>query len=314
MSDEQNKTIADNVIIYDIADGIEPIPVKVINNFDDTYPFSFEYGSKHRLTKEVKQLLHNPTPTDGCDCATDCNPKTCRCQAGSTVKFYSNVRRVSLRSDTQTVQSDEYQYIECGKHCGCHGKCGRQLSRDTIFKKMEIRYKPVIGFIVTACQHIAPGMPILNYVGSIVINGVNEDFDPDFGTDYTFNLYEGDLLVHCDAAKYGNISRFISHSCYPNACLMKVYPCNKPAETDKLILPKLVIVALRSIVPGDEITIDYGIDYFRERDLPCLCYNYNCRAPPDDFEEKCKTLDDINKERAKSRRQVQANMDDSKDL
>jgi SET domain-containing protein len=52
-----------------------------------------------------------------------------------------------------------------------------------------------------------------------------------------------------DGSSRRNVARYINHSCRPNAEAV-------------LRKGKIVIVALRGIVPDDEITSDYGKDYF----------------------------------------------------
>src|SRR5580658_11216690 len=51
-----------------------------------------------------------------------------------------------------------------------------------------------------------------------------------------------------DGSRRYNIARYINHSCYPNA-------------TPIIRKGKIVIVALRTIAPGEEITYSYGEEY-----------------------------------------------------
>ena len=68
-----------------------------------------------------------------------------------------------------------------------------------------------------------------------------------------------------DGSPRWNVGRYLNHSCEPNA---------KPV----LRKGRIVFVALRLIAPGEEITYDYGKEYFdyfiATRD--CLCAS--CRA------------------------------------
>ena len=52
-----------------------------------------------------------------------------------------------------------------------------------------------------------------------------------------------------DGSSRRNLGRYANHSCRPNAEAV-------------LREGKIVIVAIRTIAPGDEITYDYGKDYF----------------------------------------------------
>jgi uncharacterized protein len=62
-------------------------------------------------------------------------------------------------------------------------------------------------------------------------------------------LFEVSKTVTIDGSPRYNVARYINHSCRPNA---------KPVGRNGGI----VIVALRRIEPDEEITYDYGKDYF----------------------------------------------------
>ena len=62
-------------------------------------------------------------------------------------------------------------------------------------------------------------------------------------------MFERDDRWVIDGSPRWNVARYINHSCRPNA---------KPVVRKG----RIVVVALRSIAPGDEITYDYGREYF----------------------------------------------------
>jgi SET domain-containing protein len=62
-------------------------------------------------------------------------------------------------------------------------------------------------------------------------------------------LFELNSLWVIDGSPRWNIARYINHSCRPNA---------EPVVRKG----RIVLVALRSIAPGEEITYNYGRDYF----------------------------------------------------
>jgi SET domain-containing protein len=63
-----------------------------------------------------------------------------------------------------------------------------------------------------------------------------------------------------DGSARSNVARYINHSCYPNAT-----PIKRKG--------KIVIVALRTIGPGEEITYNYGEEY-----LEYFLENGGCRC------------------------------------
>lgn len=73
-------------------------------------------------------------------------------------------------------------------------------------------------------------------------------------------LFEIDADWTIDGSSRDNIARYINHSCLPNA---EAY-----IEKDRIR-----IQASENIVPGEEITIDYGDEYFDEfiRPVGCKC-------------------------------------------
>ena len=71
-------------------------------------------------------------------------------------------------------------------------------------------------------------------------------------------LFEIDDTWTIDGSGRENIARYINHSCKPN--------CETEIEGKRLF-----IYALRSIKAGEELTYDYGKEYFNDFIKPCGC-------------------------------------------
>jgi SET domain-containing protein len=73
-------------------------------------------------------------------------------------------------------------------------------------------------------------------------------------------LFEINSRWTIDGSSRRNLARYINHSCRPNA----------EAEVKG---HKIIISAMRTIHPGDEITYNYGRNYFNAyiKDKGCLC-------------------------------------------
>lgn len=73
-------------------------------------------------------------------------------------------------------------------------------------------------------------------------------------------LFELDEEWTIDGETFSNIGRYINHACSPNA----------EAEIHD---EEILIIATRTIRQGEEITIDYGDEYFDEfiRPVGCRC-------------------------------------------
>ena len=72
-----------------------------------------------------------------------------------------------------------------------------------------------------------------------------------------------------DATKSGNISRFINHSCEPNAMTEK--------WTVKGVV-RIAFVAIKDIQPGEEITFDYQFLSYGVSEQKCYCGAASCRG------------------------------------
>ncbi|XP_050006503.1 histone-lysine N-methyltransferase SUV39H2 isoform X6 [Alexandromys fortis] len=72
------------------------------------------------------------------------------------------------------------------------------------------------------------------------------------GITYLFDLdYESDEFT-VDAARYGNVSHFVNHSCDPNLQVFSVFIDNLDTR-----LPRIALFSTRTIKAGEELTFDY---------------------------------------------------------
>jgi len=77
-------------------------------------------------------------------------------------------------------------------------------------------------------------------------------------------LYEINSRWTIDGTPRSNLARYANHSCNPNA------------ETT-MVKRRVFIYALRNIKPGEEITYDYGVDYFKNVIGRSNCQCGRCR-------------------------------------
>ncbi|QQR64590.1 SET domain-containing protein-lysine N-methyltransferase [Candidatus Kaiserbacteria bacterium] len=101
---------------------------------------------------------------------------------------------------------------------------------------------------------------IIEYTGEAISH---EEADRRGGK-YLFILSDSVVL---DGKGRENTARYINHSCKPNA----------EAETDE-DAGKIRISAKKTILPGDEITYDYGKDYVSEYIKPRGCHCRACKS------------------------------------
>uniref|UniRef100_UPI0037E801B2 histone-lysine N-methyltransferase SETD1B-like n=1 Tax=Semicossyphus pulcher TaxID=241346 RepID=UPI0037E801B2 len=121
-----------------------------------------------------------------------------------------------------------------------------------------------------AMEPIAADEMVIEYVGQIirqVIADMREQRyeEEGIGSSYLFRVDQDTII---DATKYGNLARFINHSCNPN-CYAKIIT----VESQK----KIVIYSRQPIRVNEEITYDYKFP-IEETKIPCLCGAESCRG------------------------------------
>ncbi len=90
--------------------------------------------------------------------------------------------------------------------------------------------------------------------------------DADYSSDYCMDL--GGTLSLEPGAPF----RYINHSCEPNAQLFLV----PPERPDDDPVPVMILEAVRTIRPGDQVTIDYA--WPAEHAIACHCRSSKCRG------------------------------------
>jgi uncharacterized protein len=113
------------------------------------------------------------------------------------------------------------------------------------------------GLGLFATKAIARGALIVNYRGPRIPTAEAHERERRFGAKYMFELNRTWTI---DGSPRCNLGRYANHSCRPNA-----EPVTRKG--------RVVLVALRPILAGEEITFDYGDEYFELffKKSGCLC-------------------------------------------
>ena len=136
----------------------------------------------------------------------------------------------------------------------------RKTSRNAARKPYRVgRSRTGLGLFATA--PIAKGAFIVEYKGRRITNAQAEELEAR-GSRY---MYELNSRWTVDGSSRRNIARYANHSCRPNA------------ESD-VVKRQVILRAIKNIKPGDEITYDYGPDYFEIFLEPAGCKCDKCRA------------------------------------
>jgi SET domain-containing protein len=145
---------------------------------------------------------------------------------------------------------------------------------------MELRDSAIHGLGAFALQDIPKGTRIIEYVGEKISNAeADRRYDDDTMKNHHTFLFILNSKQCLDATFEGNESRFINHSCDPNA---------------EAFIPRgrIWIEAIKHIPKGTEIAYDYGYEddpkYTIEdyRRYGCRCGAKNCRGTIVDTKKK----------------------------
>lgn len=223
----------------------------VENNVDyEIPPTNFRYTNN---VIPADGIVIPDDPPIGCDCNDDgeCDTKSNCCGKASGSKFaYSKNRSIIVKQGTPV--------FECNKRCKCGPSCrNRIVQQGRRHSLLIFKTSNGCGWGVRTNKAIARGQFIAEYVGELITCDEAEKRGKEYdavGCTYLFDLdfNENDNLYSLDAAKCGNVSRFINHSCNPNLGVWAVW-----TDCLDLDLPKICLFALRRIEAGEEITFDY---------------------------------------------------------
>ena len=132
------------------------------------------------------------------------------------------------------------------------------------------------GLGLFATQKIKKGTKIIRYMGPL-LDSKNKKHD-DIDNKYLFEINNRWTI---DGSTRKNIARYINHACRPNA------------ESDVNSRKRKVIIrAIKTIEPGEEINYDYGTDYFKIflKPIGCKCDHCEKKRAKKRAEERAEKL------------------------
>ncbi len=122
-----------------------------------------------------------------------------------------------------------------------------------------------------ATTPIKKGSRVVEYTGPRISKELADELYDSSPTTYLFGVGDGTTVIDGHGT-----AMFINHSCAPNC------------ETDE-IDERIWIIALRNIVPGEELTYDYNLYDGDNSDARCNCGATNCRMTmysPDEIKRR----------------------------
>ncbi|CAM8963626.1 unnamed protein product [Rhodiola kirilowii] len=291
------------LILPDLTSGAEAIPVSLVNDVDDEKgPAYFTYFPSLKYSKP----LTSGQPPIICDCRKSCSSgdPSCHClrkNRGDTP--YTNNGVLVCRKPL---------LYECGSSCQCFSNCKTRVSQTGLKVRLEVFKTTDRGWGLRSWDPIRAGTFICEYAGEVIPNSedrqTREDGENDEYVFDTTRLFDNSLkwnydprllsedsprelvdddevpdLLRISAKNYGNVSRFMNHSCWPNVFWQPIMYANNGEST-----LHIAFFARKNIPPLTELTYDYGITLPDSQDAEitdvprgrheCLCKSSKCRG------------------------------------
>lgn len=175
--------------------------------------------------------------------------------------------------------------VECNSDCSCSHNCINRLVQNGITASLEVFCSATKGFGIKSLELISQNKFVCEYAGEIIsydeamkrTEALTRD---DMNYILVVKEHFGGRLerIHVDPSHFGNIGRFINHSCEPNLFMI-------PVRVDTNI-PKICLFAKRDILPNEELTYHYSnLSYedFEQHNVPhesdrkiCHCESKHC--------------------------------------
>lgn len=244
-------------------------------------------------TEEYEELMDNFNSqlTNHCKCYNVCDVKSCSCLRNGLnyVKYLENGNS-KYKLNFDKINYETYPILECNSLCKCSEECPNRLVQKGPFEDLIIHFceNKSKGFGLYSKKFIPQGAFVCEYAGEIITKCEalkrQETNRLENKMNYIYCLNEHcisrNVQIFIDPTQFGNIGRYINHSCEPNSIIL-------PVRVDSPI-PKLAIFSCKDILPNTEITIDYGTYNLKKADLEgknatgdrkkCLCMSKKCNG------------------------------------
>ncbi|CAJ1977970.1 unnamed protein product [Sphenostylis stenocarpa] len=281
------------LILGDLSTGVESIPVSLVNDVDsEKGPCFFTY-TKSIIDPKPFSLVQS---SYGCNCNKTCVPGDLSCSCiqrnEGDFPYIANGVLVSRRPLVH----------ECGPMCKCFPNCKNRVTQTGLKHQMEVFKTKDRGWGLRSLDPIRAGTFICDYAGEFidrakVNNGGYDDeyvfdtsriynpfkwnYDPSLLEEISSNVSSEDYTIPSpliiSSKNYGNVARYMNHSCSPNVFWQPVLY----AENNQYFL-HIAFFALRHIPPMTELTYDYGCSgHADDSSAPqgrkkCLCGSTKC--------------------------------------
>ncbi|XP_058760231.1 histone-lysine N-methyltransferase SUVR5-like isoform X1 [Vicia villosa] len=253
---------------------------------------SFSYVTKPIIDQSLS--LGSESPQLGCACSySTCGPETCDhvYLFGNDYADAKDIAGKPMRgrfpydANGRIILEEGYLVYECNHMCRCNKFCPNRILQNGVRVKLEVFKTEKKGWAVRAGETILRGTFVCEYIGEVL--DVQEAhrrrerygegnssyfYDISARVNDMSRLMEEHVQYVVDATKYGNVSRFINHSCSPNLVSHQVLIESMECERSHI-----GFYASRDISVGEELTYGFQYELVPGEGSLCLCGSSNCR-------------------------------------
>ncbi|KAI0977919.1 hypothetical protein GJ496_000141 [Pomphorhynchus laevis] len=251
------------VLCFDLSNGRERFPIACVSTVNGIKaPTDFRYITINVFSSTSPDFPHHQS--DPCFCDGDCTTLNCNCCRTSMRPPYNNE---DLIADYFLENKYSPFIFECNQLCYCNPlTCVNRVVQRGSEIPLRIFWTESKGWGVLAEVVILKGAFVVEYVGEYV-DDCKRDEDS-----YAFHTGQGEGML--DAYKFGNVARFINHSCVPNLRAVKVFTNHLDFR-----FPQICFYAKHDISIGEELSFDYGAMFWKVKNktIACKCEASSCK-------------------------------------
>uniref|UniRef100_A0A0D9VK21 Histone-lysine N-methyltransferase n=1 Tax=Leersia perrieri TaxID=77586 RepID=A0A0D9VK21_9ORYZ len=299
------------VVCEDVSFGREKVPVVCVIDVDAKECLHMNSGEVlqnensmpwqgfHYITKRLmdSSIAETENSMGGCACShVHCTPEKCD-HVNLFDSIYENLvdlhgipmhGRFAYDENSRVILKEGYPIYECNSSCTCDASCQNKVVQRGLFVKLELFRTENKGWAVRAAEPIPQGTFVCEYIGEVLKMKDDETIrnvqrEAKSGGSYLFEITSqidrervqstGTTAYMIDATRYGNVSRFINHSCSPNLSTRLVLVESKDCQ-----LAHIGLFANQDISVREELAYDYRQKLLPGNGCPCHCGAQNCRG------------------------------------
>ncbi|KAF9261071.1 SET domain-containing protein [Marasmius fiardii PR-910] len=245
-NNNQMRHILESIIIENTSEEPHAPPISIKNQIDSTPTPQWEFYYTNKMWHSPSVPAPSVKRLGSCGCIGKCRADTCAC-----------AKRQKKYTEDYTQEGFVYDKQRCDDDCVNRVVQNGRKVEVSLFKTAKKGWG-----VVNGGKKIPKGQFIGVYSGEYLTQDEAETRGKvynKFGRTYLFDcdlwIFTGGARYTIDAYHAGNFTRFLNHSCDPNAHFGYVY-----IDEDDIYKPLLCVFARRDIAPHEEITFSYTGD------------------------------------------------------